>query len=101
MLQTSPEFSGVVGVLNIEYPEISRLTSAQRRRRNAQMLNKFIITYGHTYTSNLLANGATPKDVQELLGHADIRTTMNVYAHAERDSKRATARLLDKLASGE
>ncbi len=55
----------------------------------------------HTYTSNLLANGATPKDVQELLGHADIRTTMNVYAHAERDSKRATARLLDKLASGE
>jgi integrase len=24
----------------------------------------------HTYTSNLLANGAAPKDVQELLGHS-------------------------------
>ncbi len=55
----------------------------------------------HTYTSNLLASGASPKDVQELLGHADISTTMNIYAHAERDSKRAAARLLDKLASGE
>ena len=26
----------------------------------------------HTYTSNLLANGAAPKDVQELLGHSDV-----------------------------
>ena len=26
----------------------------------------------HTYTSNLLSNGAAPKDVQELLGHSDV-----------------------------
>ena len=38
----------------------------------------------HTYTSNLLANGAAPKDVQELLGHSDVSTTMNVYAHSTR-----------------
>lgn len=101
MLQTSPEFSGVVGVLNIEYPEISRLTSAQRRRRNAQMLNKFIITYGHTYTSNLLSGGAKPKDVQELLGHSDVSTTMNIYAHSTREAKRTSARLLDKVVGGE
>ena len=37
-----------------------------------------------TYTSNLLANGAEPKDVQELLGHSDVSTTMNVYAHSTR-----------------
>ena len=30
----------------------------------------------HTFTSNLLSNGAAPKDVQELLGHADVSTTM-------------------------
>ena len=29
----------------------------------------------HTFTSNLLSNGAAPKDVQELLGHADVSTT--------------------------
>ena len=28
----------------------------------------------HTFTSNLLSNGAAPKDVQELLGHADVST---------------------------
>ena len=36
----------------------------------------------HTYTSNLLANGAAPKDVQELLGHSDVSTTMNVITDA-------------------
>ncbi len=51
----------------------------------------------HTYTTNLLANGARPKDVQELLGHSAIGTTMNIYAHATRESKKATARLLDNM----
>ena len=54
----------------------------------------------HTFTSNLLANGAAPKDVQELLGHADVSTTMNIYAHATREAKRSSARLLDKVAGG-
>ena len=36
----------------------------------------------HTFTTNLLTNGAAPKDVQELLGHSDVGTTMNIYAHA-------------------
>lgn len=50
----------------------------------------------HTYTTNLLANGAKPKDVQELLGHSALSTTMDIYAHATRASKRATAQLLDR-----
>lgn len=54
----------------------------------------------HTFTSNLLANGAAPKDVQELLGHADVSTTMNIYAHATREAKRSSARLLDKVVGG-
>lgn len=54
----------------------------------------------HTYTSHLLSNGAAPKDVQELLGHSDVSTTMNVYAHATREAKRTSARLLDKVVGG-
>lgn len=54
----------------------------------------------HTFTSNLLSNGAAPKDVQELLGHADVSTTMNVYAHSTREAKRTSARLLDKVVGG-
>lgn len=48
----------------------------------------------HTYTSNLLQAGARPKDVQELLGHSDISTTMNVYAHADKEElKKIVGRL--------
>ena len=54
----------------------------------------------HTFTSNLLRSGAAPKDVQELLGHADVSTTMNIYAHSTREAKRTSARLLDKVANG-
>ena len=53
----------------------------------------------HTFTSNLLSYGAAPKDVQELLGHSDVNTTMNIYAHATREAKRSSARLLDKVVS--
>ena len=53
----------------------------------------------HTFTSNLLSHGAAPKDVQELLGHSDVNTTMNIYAHATREAKRSSARLLDKVVS--
>ena len=51
----------------------------------------------HTYTTNLLANGARPKDVQELLGHSDVSTTMNIYAHATRESKKSSVKLLDTM----
>ena len=55
----------------------------------------------HTYISNLLSNGAAPKDIQELLGHSDVSTTMNVYAHSTRKAKRNSARLLDKVAGND
>ena len=55
----------------------------------------------HTYTSNLLSNGVAPKDEQKLLGHSDVSTTMNVYAHATRAAKRTSARLLDKVAGND
>lgn len=54
-------------------------------------------TLRHTYTSDLLSGGAKPKDVQELLGHSDVSTTMNIYAHSTREAKRTSAKLLDRV----
>jgi hypothetical protein len=54
----------------------------------------------HSFANNLLSNGAAPKGVQELLGHADGSTTMNIYAHAMRKAKCTSAWLLDKVVVG-
>lgn len=51
----------------------------------------------HTFTTNLISNGASVKDVQELLGHAKAETTLDIYAHATREAKRTSARSLDKV----
>lgn len=52
----------------------------------------------HTYSTKLIANGAPPKDVQELLGHSDLSTTMNIYTHGSRESKRSAVMLLEDTA---
>ena len=41
------------------------------------------------------------KHVQELLGHSAVSTTMNIYAHATREAKRNSVRLLDKVAGND
>ena len=70
------------------------------QRELPNMANFHFHMLRHTYTSNLLGGGASPKDVQELLGHSDVSTTMNVYAHATREAKRNSARLLDIVVGG-
>ena len=41
----------------------------------------------HSCASLLVANGFTIKDIQEWLGHADIQTTANIYAHLDVERK--------------
>lgn len=79
-----------------EAPSTLEMACKTARRRLPQLGSFHFHTLRHTYTSNLLARGASPKEVQELLGHADIHTTMNIYAHASRDHLRSISRLLDQ-----
>ena len=54
---------------------------------------KQITTHGlrHTHCSLLFESGASLKEVQERLGHTDIKVTMNIYAHVTQKKKDETA----------
>lgn len=55
-------------------------------------------TFRHTYSTLLHALGATPAVQKELLRHADIQTTMNLYTQAPTPAKReAASKVVDSL----
>lgn len=45
----------------------------------------------HTFASRMIESGESIKVVQELLGHKDAQTTLNIYAHVLSDTLKATA----------
>lgn len=46
--------------------------------------------FRHTHCSLLFESGASIKEVQERLGHKDIKTTMNIYAHVSPQTTKKT-----------
>ncbi|MDT3700491.1 MAG: tyrosine-type recombinase/integrase [Thermincola sp.] len=52
--------------------------------------------FRHTFGTMLAQAGENPKNLQMLLGHADIRTTMGTYCHTNIEDKK---RAVEKLAS--
>ncbi len=55
----------------------------------------------HSCASLMLANDISMKEIQEWLGHSNISTTANIYAHVDSESKRESARIIDKVLSKE
>lgn len=45
----------------------------------------------HTAATLALKNGANLKEVQEFLGHSNISTTANIYAHVDMEQKKSIA----------
>lgn len=45
----------------------------------------------HTHCSLLFESGASIKEVQDRLGHTDIKTTMDIYTHVTQKAKEKTA----------
>lgn len=52
--------------------------------------------FRHTHCSLLFESGATVQEVQSRLGHSDIQTTMNIYAHV---TEKQRTRLAEKFAN--
>jgi integrase len=51
----------------------------------------------HTYATRAVEKGMDIKTLSELLGHADVSTTMNRYAHSLDKHKRKMVDMMDKL----
>lgn len=49
-------------------------------------------SFRHTHTSLLFEAGASTKEVQIRLGHSDITTTLNIYAHVSKSHEKETAK---------
>ena len=50
----------------------------------------------HSYATIAVEEGVAPKDLQNAMGHADITTTMNVYAEARKKSVDKVADILNQ-----
>ncbi len=61
------------------------------------MINYNFHSLRHTHASMLLAAGANIKAIQERLGHSQIATTMDTYAHVTKNLQSSTAQFLDQI----
>lgn len=50
----------------------------------------------HTFTTRMCEAGVNVKVIQDTLGHADISTTLNIYADVTKDLKKSEFEGLDK-----
>lgn len=56
-----------------------------RIEKNINMHGATAHVLRHTYATMAAGTGIDPKTLQSIMGHADIQTTMNRYAHRKMD----------------
>ena len=56
---------------------------------NVQHQGTFNKALRHTFTTRMCEAGVNIKAVQEILGHVDAETTMDIYAEATKDLKKS------------
>ena len=60
--------------------------AAKKEKRESIMIPRFSChIFRHTFASRFCENETNIKVIQEVMGHADVSTTMNIYAEANPD----------------
>lgn len=88
-------FTGIEG-----FPMVIKLVTTRLQRLLAKSdIEKYITLHGfrHTHTSLLIEAGVGVKEIQQRLGHTDINTTMNIYAHMTKNMEEKASQQFSKL----
>ncbi|MCD8502135.1 MAG: site-specific integrase [Bacillaceae bacterium] len=82
----------------MDYCRLAYLNEQLNRiyKNNKHLPRITIHGFRHTHASLLFAAGASIKEVQDRLGHSDIKTTMNIYTHVTNEAKEKTADLFQE-----
>jgi len=90
------------GVVRRHHVYESTFTKAYQRAVARAKIPKHvkIHTMRHSYATHMLLNGADIREIQEMLGHKNVETTM-VYLHVVRELKGPRINPLDILEEGE
>lgn len=88
---------------NTGQPRVMKQVALRLQRLMKRMdTDKHITAHGfrHTHTSLLIEAGAGVKEIQERLGHGDVNTTMNIYAHMTKNIEEKTSHKFSELTKG-
>ncbi|WP_307438050.1 site-specific integrase [Bacillus sp. V2I10] len=88
---------------NTGNPMVMKQVALRLQRLMKRMnIDKHITSHSfrHTHTSLLIEAGAGIKEIQERLGHSDINTTMNIYAHMTKNIEEKTSYKFSELTKG-
>ncbi|WP_255259680.1 tyrosine-type recombinase/integrase [Lentibacillus sp. CBA3610] len=91
---------GFIFTTNEGYPKTIKHISIRMQRLLKKTSNKKHLTlhsFRHTHTSLLIEANVHIKEIQERLGHSDIQTTMDIYAHMTRNIKKEASNKFSNL----
>ncbi|MED2763452.1 site-specific integrase [Bacillus thuringiensis] len=89
----------VVTKLNGEAEFVKTIQNRLKRLLKITSIDKKITphSFRHTHTSLLIEAGVGIKEIQQRLGHTDIDTTMNIYAHMTRNMEEKASQKFSEL----
>ena len=72
------------------------IVKAAREKREPVLIPHFSAHHiRHTFATRLCEHESNLKVIQSIMGHADIATTMNIYAEATKDRNIQTAEMIN------
>lgn len=73
----------------LKYYHEDEIEKAAKEKRNPILIRHFSChSTRHTFASRICENSNNLKAIQEIMGHANIKTTLNIYADATAEGKR-------------